>query len=589
MIIRGIPGYFGDIATYEFTPTGTHGKIYNGYDTPDLPQYRCIGIGTTINWYPFFYTDHPDLINYGHDPDDDPIEVLSGIYLKRVTETTHVITLELAFSAELYNALTGATSTVTFQNAKFTLDKDSPYTITGWTMGIAHVDKMYIKQSADPLLNDWDYFPVIGSGLWFFQSANCPMDFIGNESFNRILYTKDGEPPISHTHRVNVLPMINLSTDNSESWYYIGYPSTNRINEAVDQPYNVISKWLHMDIESNQEDDTSGPGGGGGNYGYEPSDPNHYDGIPSVTPASSGFINVYHASVQNLLDMAKFMYTDAFLQNVPKVVSNPIDYIIALMLNAAAPDDGTAESLRIGSVKNVAIQINPIQSVFKTFDCGTVDVEECYGGFLDYAPFTKVRLQLPFCGDIDLDSQIVMHSSVHLRYVVDFLTGSCLARVDVTNNHGIAAETYFKDGNCAIQVPMTGADFSSYYSSVFNAGFGAISAGASALATGNPLALLGSAGGLNMQRQHADTTVTGHMGSNHGFLGNYTPALIISRPVQSFPEGYSMEKGRPSNIGGTLGSFSGYTEIRKIKLDGVIATETELAEIRSLLASGVYV
>lgn len=582
MVIRGISGYFPDFQTYEFVPTTEIITLRDSqYNQFEHPLYRCTGKGTRLSLLSLCQ-DHPELLTY--DDPQHPLELFKGFYLVKTYDYTAAVTPYYRFHFVLdCKVIAGDTGTISnFEDVY--LDCFTGWgELYGWPFAIGHTTGVTLKDSN----NEWRIFPVQASGLFFMGASTGCYDSYGayRQLVNNMCWTKDSEDQQERMELVQIVP----STDSKYTWYAI---AKCRVNSPLDPNFPIsqtIYSWRGLDYESDQEADTSGSGGGGGNYGYEESDSNHYDGIPAVTPASSGFINVYNASVQNLLDMAKFMYTDSFLQNVPKLVSNPIDYVIALMLNAATPDDGTAESLRIGSVKNVAIQIKPVQSVFKTFDCGTVDVEECYGGFLDYAPYTKVTLQLPFCGDIELDPQIVMHSSVHLRYVVDFLTGSCLARVDITNNHGIAAETYFKDGNCAIQVPMTGADFSSYYSSVFNAGFGAISAGASALATGNPLALLGSAGGLNMQRQHANTTVTGHMGSNHGFLGNYTPALIISRPVQSFPEGYSMEKGRPSNIGGTLGSFSGYTEIRKIKLDGVIATETELAEIRSLLASGVYV
>lgn len=582
MIIKGIPGYLPDVMTYEFEPTGTHGNITGAWGSNvDIAQYRCTGVGTYLNLYTFFNNEHPELLTQGGSF-PEPIEILSGIYLSYMNELSTYYDMRLTIDVDVWEAVDGTTGRLSGEY-KFELYKPSaPF--VGWVIGFAHVSGLYCYKYVEGI-QVWDYYSAGGDGILFLQSPSCRSADIASTELNTypVLIDSDNQQTVINPNQIVV------SSDDSHSWYYLSSPNPARPYGPQFQLKENIALWRKMQFETNQEGDTSGPGGGGGNYGYEDSDTNHYDGIPTVTPASSGFINVYHASVTNLLDMAKFMYTDAFLQNVPKLVSNPIDYIISLMLCAAAPDDGTAESLRIGSVKNVAIQIAPVMSVYKTFDCGTVNVEECFGGFLDYAPFTKVRMQLPFCGDIDLDPQIVMHSSVHLRYVVDFLTGSCLARVDVTNNHGIAAETYFKDGNCAVSVPMTGADFNSYYSSIFNAGFSAVSAGVTALATGNPLALMGAVGGGNTQRPHAETTVTGHLGSNHGFLGNYTPALIISRPVQSFPEGYNPNKGRPSNIGGTLGSFSGYTSVTSIKLDGVVATDAELSEIRQLLAGGVYV
>lgn len=582
MLIKGAGGYFPDFQTYEFVPTTEIVRLRDGaYNYFDNPLYRCIGKGTRLNFYEVCQR-HPEL--YTKSNDGNPVELFKGFYLVYTEDYTHLspgyYRFHFTMNATVENPASGGTATLDTVVLDCYTDLADVF---GWGLAIGHTDALALEDND----HNWNIYQTEKPSFFLLFNNTLNSDTWGSDRqlVNNACYTVDEEDVQARKDVVQV----NVSSDSKYTWYAI---TQSRLTAPGDPSFPIsstIKRWVGIEYGDDQEEDTSGPGGGGGNYGYEDSDTNHYDGIPAVTPASSGFINVYHASVSNLLDIAKFMYTDAFLQNVPKLVSNPIDYIISLMLCAAAPDDGTAESLRIGSVKNIAIQIAPVQSVYKTFDCGTVNVEECFGGFLDYAPFTKVRMQLPFCGDIDLDPQIVMHSSVHLRYVVDFLTGSCLARVDVTNNHGIAAETYFKDGNCSVSVPMTGADFNSYYSSLFNAGFSAVSAGVTALATGNPLALMGAVGGGNTQRPHAETTVTGHLGSNHGFLGNYTPSLIISRPVQSFPEGYNPNKGRPSNIGGTLGSFSGYTSVTSIKLDGVVATDAELSEIRQLLAGGVYV
>ena len=50
------------------------------------------------------------------------------------------------------------------------------------------------------------------------------------------------------------------------------------------------------------------------------------------------------------------------------------------------------------------------------------------------------------------------------------------------------------------------------------------------------------------------------------------PYLFLTTPRQSMPEGYEKVCGFPCNMGGTLGSFSGYTVVEDIRLNGLVAT-----------------
>ena len=66
-----------------------------------------------------------------------------------------------------------------------------------------------------------------------------------------------------------------------------------------------------------------------------------------------------------------------------------------------------------------------------------------YCTFLDFEPYTKYTLVLPFVGEVELSSHDVLCSEIFISYAIDFTTGTCCAIVDKPDNgygknvHGI--------------------------------------------------------------------------------------------------------------------------------------------------------
>lgn len=427
-------------------------------------------------------------------------------------------------------------------------------------LGIIYFPMLYAVYDADPIT------PCFENGCYLFTTDNL---------FNvEISTTIPLGNPCVIANNSSFTPQIEQPTgDSPVSWRFITqYYTSSRMIFITRLPFGDI----------NQGGDTSTPDGGDGNYGNEQSDIIPSDGVPTISAVSSGFIKMYKPSLQNLLDFKDFLYSTSFIDNVKKLIDNPMDYIIALMLNPATPNSTSSEYIGAGGLSS-EVSAPLISNQYKEFDCGSVNIQECYGGFLDYDNMTRVSIYLPFCGTMKLDTNIVMHSTIQLRYAIDFLTGDCIAKVYVVNNHGVVAEFYFKEGNCACMIPMTGNNYASFFAGAL----GAISGVGSAIG-GNV------AGGLSTSAQsiasmHVEHERVGNIQKGHGLLGNYTPYVIIERPSQSFPQGMNSLNGRASNIGGKVRDFSGYTEIESIKLNGIQATDAELEEIKQLLADGVFV
>ena len=179
-----------------------------------------------------------------------------------------------------------------------------------------------------------------------------------------------------------------------------------------------------------------------------------------------------------------------------------------------------------------------------------------------------------------------MGRTVHLKYHIDTLSGACVALLKCSGR-GLESVLYSWAGSCNTQIPIAARDFSNIYTSVLglvsSAGIAAASGG-SALAAG-----VASASALNPASFDTQTRQSGSIGSTPSYLGMQTPFICITRPIDSTPDGFNSLLGRPSNLGGKIGDYSGYLEVTATHIDGIVATEKEKNMISSILASGIII
>ena len=375
------------------------------------------------------------------------------------------------------------------------------------------------------------------------------------------------------------------------------------------------------------------------------------DDLPTRSFATAGFCRIYNPDVSDLNDLASYMWTDTtFLQTVinhlKQILENPIEAIISLsMVPVQPPALSNKVPVNVMFI-NTGVEMRPVTNQFVSVDCGTAFLEECYGGALDYNPYTRVQVYLPYIGIVQLDTDEVMNKTIHIVYHIDVVTGVCCAEIKADRKL-----LYQFSGHCSISQPITSADFSSYLNAALAAakvavgvatGMAATTAAAAAATT--PPAVEGSsptggaeqalapasstqaigpylgsvpkmARGSSAAPEFADTsskalwgelskpgnvnTVASAMGGkmvvqhsggfsgNTGYLAKRRPYLIITRPRIANPENYAQHFGRTSMEYLTLGSCTGYTKVESVHLTSIPATNPELSEISTLLKGGV--
>lgn len=251
----------------------------------------------------------------------------------------------------------------------------------------------------------------------------------------------------------------------------------------------------------------------------------------------------------------------------------------------ATPSRGADHNIVCGYLDS-GVNSRTVSNQYINIACGAIKVNKYFGNILDYAPYTKIQLFLPFIGVVNLDTNEVMGSTLNVTYRVDVLTGACLAQVSVSRSD-YGAVMYTFSGNCAVQLPITGGNYSSIIANTIGIGasIGATIASGGALA---PVAVAGAAAGVS--NSHLNVAHSGSIGANAGAMGGKIPYLIITRPKPYNANNYNNFYGYPSNKTIKLSSCTGYTRIKDIHLENISrATDDELNEIESLLKEGVII
>lgn len=327
--------------------------------------------------------------------------------------------------------------------------------------------------------------------------------------------------------------------------------------------------------------DYSGTGGGGGDFNNT-STPIQIPELPSISATSTGFISLFNPSLAQLNELASYMWSNLFdIDGWKKLFSDPMDAILGLSILPVAVPSGGVKEVKVGNI-STGISLTVASTQFVEVDCGSINVNEYWGAYLDYEPFTKAEIYLPYIGTHPISVDDIMGKSVHVVYHVDILSGACCAFVKCGDS-----VLYSFVGQCACSIPITGNN----WTNVINGTLSVAASIGTMVATGGASAPMaaGTIASTAVNSMKPSVEKSGSMSGTGGILAVQTPYLILTRPNQALPEKQNTFTGYPSFITSKLGSLSGYTEIEEIHLENIPGTEQEISEIESLLTGGVII
>lgn len=350
---------------------------------------------------------------------------------------------------------------------------------------------------------------------------------------------------------------------------------------------------IDPDVNPSYKGGITEPEGGAGDY------PNRSDEIDFTDPddfttdaVNSGFITLYNPTKTEVKQFSDFLWTDitdSLSQQIKRMIANPLDAVLFIaMCHFHPPTTGLGSVIKYCGISS-GVSALLVQPQYYRLECGSITVTESLSNFLDYNPYSKAHIYLPYVGINAIDINDLMRSTIEVNYIIDLVTGSALAQVKCTRGERregdaeLHAILYEFPCNVYEQLPLTGSDWRQAVGNLSS-----LISGAVGVATGNGAGLGAMASAVASQQ--VSVIRSGCASGNYGFQGAQKPYLILERPLENIPANFPTMKGLVCNITYKLGNVHGYTEVDvdSWKSTRILGTEDEMNEIKELLDGGVF-
>lgn len=398
------------------------------------------------------------------------------------------------------------------------------------------------------------------------------------------------------------------------SGYYYCFESGSAAANTLDLIFNNIPA-IPDDPLGTDDDQT--PEGGYGSFDYT-SEIETPPPLPTLSAAQVGFVSLWNPTQQEMQDLAQYLWTGTFdLTNFKKLFTDPMECVLSVGIIPITPtrkqSGGTdvKEEIVFGGSSHSGVNAYPVTEQFYTVDMGTLHIDGKSKSAMDYSPYAKASIYLPYCGTYALDVDEIMDSDVSLEYHIDIYTGACVAYLTIdghinSDGHNVNAIMYQFTGNVLASIPITGNDHSQFIQSmlfmgasiaatVASSGAGAPAiegAAASGDVAGAGMALNAATAGSainTVMSMKPNVLHSGNLSSTAGLLGAQKPFITMSWSNLCRPEEEYKLAGMPLHRSGTLSDFEGFTIVSACHMHNILCTDAERAMIEQALARGVII
>lgn len=262
---------------------------------------------------------------------------------------------------------------------------------------------------------------------------------------------------------------------------------------------------------------------------------------------------------------------------------------------------------------------------------GTVTFNALTGDFRDFAPYTRLELQIPYHGTVSLDTGEWLNKTINISAIVDIMTGASLCvvcrdsapvitipgqmgiSVPITRDNISQTANTFNAMSASVQSGMVSA-VAGVLTGVAHSAAGVVGAVSSGITGNLPGVVTGSfntlatewgtvadliKSGISIKQEMYDMqhTVNGKLIS-----GSAAPSVNVKYETKcrlvwhypqtvpdSDPEKFGEVNGYACNITGRVSDFSGFVKFANVDLKGITATDTEKQAIANALQNGIFI
>ena len=320
-------------------------------------------------------------------------------------------------------------------------------------------------------------------------------------------------------------------------------------------------------------------------------------GLPGLTATSTGILGLFSPSVSQMQLLSDFMWTDfggtgtttedilkEVVQALKRLISNPLDYVLGLnIIPSQGLSVGASQVVKFGFVSS-GVSMPKLTSQYFTVDCGTLSFDTlCNDTFLDYAPYAKFSIYLPYIGFKDVDANDFVGHTIGVTYRGDAVTGGITAYI--TKDGSVM---YQYSGCCALNMPLSADSWGETISGAVQIATSIVAGGAAGGAAGVAAAAAKGAASVaaNPSLLSPQVSHSGAVSGSAGCMGVQYPFVIREAVRFHSTDGFQTVSGYPSYYYKQLSTVSGYTTVVDVHLKNIPATQGEIDEIESILKEG---
>ena len=219
------------------------------------------------------------------------------------------------------------------------------------------------------------------------------------------------------------------------------------------------------------------PTGGQGarnNYSYNVPMPtaSTLSGLNYFSSYSSPGIHLYKIDPENWAKLLAILWSSDWMKKISQALTSlvygstkaPADYILSCT-KIALPvtidgEPSTTSSIYLGPVDYITQTPGsyPVAKHLPTRYAETqtwiFDIKPYSDTYLDFDPYTKIEVHVPFCGNVKVSADACMRGQIEIKYIVDLITGSCCAVIRCKDQFGQYKINSIVSGQCGISIPF---------------------------------------------------------------------------------------------------------------------------------------
>ena len=301
-----------------------------------------------------------------------------------------------------------------------------------------------------------------------------------------------------------------------------------------------------------------------------------YSGIGVMTKS-------YVVDKGRLQRLGNFIWSYNFYDFIQNLNSSPIENIVSIKMYPFTIPHGEDDEIILGNVET-GIMGGPIDVDYNckhVINPSGTTIAKKYPqkyNYLNSNVFTKMYIFLPYIGFKELDASVFLDHELKVEYIVDILTGSCVAMIYADD-----VPIVQHNGLMGLDIPISAMNRAQVEAGIIQS----VGQTAMALSQQNLGGAVSSAMSILSQSYHTETKGTASPSCN-SFI-THDVFYILEAPEVQFPSGYAHAHGLPLFLTKSLNKVHGFTVCDNVDTSGIQgATLEEKEMIKQALEEGVY-